>query len=69
MQLYDSETGALEAVPELSPGSGSEPPALVHPILMVTRSTTGALLAMGKGNSGHNLVPPELPSAAPVRDL
>lgn len=33
---------------------------------MITRSTSGSLLAMGKGNSGHNLDPPELPSAAPV---
>jgi hypothetical protein len=32
----------------------------------VTRGTTGALLAMGKGNSGHNADPPEPPSAAPV---
>ena len=41
-------------------------PALVHPILQVVRSSTGALLAMGKGNSGHNQDPPEAPSPAPV---
>ena len=66
VQLYDPVSGSLEAVPALSPGREGAHPALVHPILMVTRSTSGALLAMGKGNSGHNLDPPELPSAAPV---
>ena len=39
---------------------------LEHPILMVAQATTGARLAMGKGNSGHNQQPPVLPSAAPV---
>ena len=39
---------------------------LEHPILMVAQATTGARIAMGKGNSGHNQDPPELPSRAPV---
>ena len=39
---------------------------LEHPILMVAEATTGARLAMGKGNSGHNQKPPVLPSGAPV---
>ena len=60
------ESGALEAVAALSPGREGAHPALVHPILQVARSTSGSLLAMGKGNSGHNMDPPELPSDAPV---
>lgn len=67
VRLYDPATKALSVFPALSPGHAGAHPALEHPILMVSRSkTTGALLAMGMGNSGHNLTPPELPSAAPV---
>lgn len=66
VQLYDPETGALSAVPELSPGREGCHPALEHPILMAVRGADGAVLAMGMGNSGHNQVPPEPPSAAPV---
>ena len=50
----------------LSPGREGAHPALVHPILQVARSTSGSLLAMGKGNSSKNTDPPELPSGAPV---
>lgn len=67
VQLYDPDSGSLEPVPELSPGQAGSHPVLQYPILQVARSGgSGAMLAMGKGNSGHNQDPPELPSPAPV---
>lgn len=50
----------------MAAGDDEAPSALEHPILMVAEATTGARLAMGKGNSGHNQKPPVLPSGAPV---
>ena len=66
MQIYDPDSGSLEPVPELSPGRAGSHPALEYPILQVARNGAGAMLAMGKGNSGHNQDPPEAPSPAPV---
>ena len=66
VQIYDPETGGLEPVPELSPGRPGCHPSLEYPILQVARNASGAMLAMGKGNSGHNQEPPETPSPAPV---
>ena len=66
LRTDDPETGGLEPLPELSPGRPGCHPSLEYPILQVARNASGAMLAMGKGNSGHNQEPPETPSPAPV---
>ena len=67
VQIYDPDSGSLEPVPELSPGREGSHPALEYPILQLARNGgSGPMLAMGKGNSGHNQDPPVAPSPAPV---
>jgi hypothetical protein len=40
-----------------APGREEAHPSLRYPILQVARNSAGAMVAMGKGNSGHNQKP------------